>query len=360
MGIEDIYIDAEDINVTHDKLLNLTLEEVEKEPYFDKSVWNEYAKKDATFLMLETEFPKVMDDIDSKKLLKAKEINRKTREIFREKENKMEISWCIAALPNEIWAKELFPGEDNAYDKLEKLIYKCCMISSDNPIKSWNKYLKENEKIAKKLNSLNLVELHYTNSLGTDLKVELPKGSIWVSAGGNKDNTICNMPTYEIFTSPNYKKTNGIVYNALPLYYGGGKIDKFYIKFKDGKAYEYDAKVGKDILKGIIEGEKNSCYLGEIALVNYDSPISNTKVLYQTTLFDENAACHLALGDGFPESIKGGLDISKEELFKKGINNCKNHVDFMIGTQDLEIEGITSDGKKIKIFTNGNFDENLI
>jgi len=165
---------------------------------------------------------------------------------------------------------------------------------------------------------------------------------------------LVNMPSYEIFTSPNYKKTSGIVYSAKPLIYGGGKIDEFYIEFKEGKVINYDAKQGKEILRQIIESDENSCYLGEVALVNNNSPISNTNLVFGTTLFDENASCHLALGDGFPDSLKEGLTMTKEELLRKGINQSKNHVDFMIGTKDLEIEAETKDGV-VQIFKDGNF-----
>ena len=354
IGIDDIYIDLEDINITHDKLLNSSLEEIEKDSYFDKSIWDKFAEKDATFIMFDTEFPHIMDDIDSSKITKAKEINRKTRPLFRKKESTMQISWCIIALPNEIWAKDLFPNDKNAYEKLENLIYNCCMVNTDNPIESWNNLLKRNEDLANKLNSLKIEKLHYTNSLGTDLEIEMPKNHIWVSAGSEGGNSIVNMPTYEIFSSPNYQGVNGIVYNALPLVYGGGLIDNFYIKFKNGKVVDFDAKVGKEILKGIIESDEHSCYLGEVALVNNDSPISNTNVVFGTTLFDENASCHLALGDGFPECIKNGLNMDKEDLLKHGINQSANHVDFMIGTPDLEIEAETKNGK-VKIFTKGNF-----
>ena len=354
MGIDDIYIDLEDINITHDKLLNFSLEEIEKDSYFDKSIWDKFAEKDATFIMFDTEFPHIMDDIDSSKITKAKEINRKTRPLFRKKESTMQISWCIIALPNQIWAKDLFPNDENAYKKLEDLIYNCCMVNTDNPIESWNNLLKRNEDLANKLNSLKIEKLHYTNSLGTDLEIEMPKNHIWVSAGSEGGNSIVNMPTYEIFSSPNYQGVNGIVYNALPLVYGGGLIDNFYIKFKNGKVVDFDAKVGKEILKGIIESDEHSCYLGEVALVNNDSPISNTNVVFGTTLFDENASCHLALGDGFPECIKNGLNMDKEDLLKHGINQSANHVDFMIGTPDLEIEAETKNGK-VKIFTKGNF-----
>lgn len=355
LGVNDIYLDEDDINTTKEKLENLTLDEIEQDPYFDKTIWDEYAKKDASFLMLETEFPNELEDIDPLKIAKAKYINRTTRELFRKKEASNEIPWCIAALPNEKWARSIFPNEDNAYEKLYEVILNMCMVDKEDPIKSWNEHLNKLKKLSTKLTDLKITKLHYKNSLGTDLTIELPSDVIWNSAAGSEDsNMLVNMPSYEIFTSPNYLKTNGIVYSAKPLIYGGGKIDEFYIEFKDGKVVNYDAKKGKEILKQIIESDENSCYLGEVALVNNNSPISNTNLVFGTTLFDENASCHLALGDGFPDSIKDGLTMTKEELLGKGINQSKNHVDFMIGTKDLEIKAETKEGS-ILIFENGNF-----
>ena len=355
LGVNDIYLDEDDINTTKEKLENLTLDEIEQDTYFDKTIWDEYAKKNASFLMLETEFPNELEDIDPLKIAKAKYINRTTRELFRKKEASNEIPWCIAALPNEIWARSIFPNEDNAYEKLYEVILKMCMVDKEDPIKSWNEHLNKLKKLSTKLTDLKITKLHYKNSLGTNLTIELPSDVIWNSAAGSEDsNMLVNMPSYEIFTSPNYLKTNGIVYSAKPLIYGGVKIDDFYIEFKDGKVVTYDAKKGKAILKQIIESDENSCYLGEVALVNNNSPISNTNLVFGTTLFDENASCHLALGDGFPDSLKDGLTMTKEELLGKGINQSKNHVDFMIGTKDLEIKAETKEGS-ILIFENGNF-----
>ena len=355
MGIDDIGIDEEDINIIHKKLKEESLEEIEKDQYFNKKKWDDYAKKDASFLMLETEFPNLMDDIDSKKIAKSKHIMRTTRELFRKKEVTYQIPWCIAALPNEIWAKDIFGNDSNAYDKLFKVICKICMVNTENPIKSWDEYLINVSKRADKLTNLQIKSMHYKNSLGTNLRVEMPENSIWNSAASDgAEKTLVNMPSYEIFSSPNYLKTNGIVYSSRPLVYGGGVVEDFHIEFKDGKVINYDAKKGKEILKEIIESDSNSCYLGEVALVNNDSPISNTNLVFGTTLFDENASCHLALGDGFSDSIKNGLNMTKKELLENGINQSKNHVDFMIGTDDLEIEAETKDGI-ILIFKKGNF-----
>lgn len=356
MGIDDICVDCEDINTTVDKLKNLTEEEIEKDIYFDKSIWDTYAKKNASFLMLETEFPGFLDDVDPKKITKMKEINKKTRELFRQKESKMEISWTIAALPNKYWADDVFKNEKDSYIRLFNTIMSICMVDKENPIKSWNEYLSKVKQLSKKMDNLRIKTMHYKNSLGTDLIVKLPEDVIWNSAA-SEGGMLVNMPSYEIFTSPNYLETEGIVYNSKPLIYGGGLIDKFYIRFKKGKVIDFNAEVGYEILKGIIEYDNNSCYLGEVALVEYNSPISNTGLVFKTTLIDENASCHLALGDGFGEAIKNGLKMTKEELLEKGINQSKQHVDFMIGTSDLEITALTDTGE-ILLFKDGNFNIN--
>lgn len=354
MGVQDIYIEETDVYKEHDILKLIKLDEIDNNPYFNKKVWDEYAKKNASFLMIDTEFPGIMDDIEPGKLSRAKYIERSTKPIYKEKQGKGEIPWCIASFPNKIWADSIFPNESNSAEKLFLVICKMCMIDKENPIESWNLYLKEAAKIEKKLNDLKIKQLHYKNSLGTDLIIELNDNAIWCSAASNENKMLVNMPSYEIFTTPNYKKTNGIVYSSKPLVHNGGLIDEFYIRFKDGKVVDFNAKKGYEILKGIIESDSQSCYLGECALVNNDSPISNTGLVFGTTLFDENASCHLALGDGFEECIENGFNMNKEELLNSGVNHSNTHVDFMIGTSDMNIIATTKTSKKL-IFKEGNF-----
>lgn len=356
MGINDIGLDCVDNNILKEKLLNTPLENIEKDPFFNKNLWNDYALKDASFLMLETQIPHFFDDVPAEKITMANKINRKTREIFRQKETTYQIPWCIAALPNELWAQELFGMQKDGYEKLFKLLMHICMVDAKDPIQSWNQYLQKTKELTNKLNQLKIKILHYKNKLGTDLYLEMPDNVIWTSVADmmEKNDMIVNMPSYEIFSSPNYLKTKGVVYSSRPLIYAGALIDQFYVRFENGKVVDYDAKVGKDILMGIIESDPNSCYLGEVALINNNSPISNTGLVFNTTLIDENASCHLALGEGFGECISNGLNMSKKQLLEKGINQSKNHVDFMIGTSDLQIEAQTKDGK-ILLFKQGNF-----
>lgn len=351
IGLTDIYLKEVDLNYEHDLLNSLNINEIEHHDAFNSKIWDEYAKKDAAFLLIETEIPNLMDDVDSEKLAKASFVKGKTKPIYKEKQLKSQIPWCIAAVPNEEWAKDIFPDSDNAMKEFWNALEEVCLLKTDDPIQSWNEILKKQAENIKKLNNLQISKLYYKNSLGTNLEIELPKDAVWQSASSGK--WIVNLPSYEVFTTPNYKTTNGIVYSSKPLIYMGKLIDEFYLKFENGKVIDFDAKKGKDTLKEIISVDKLSSYLGEIAIVNYDSPISNTNLLFKSTIFDENASCHLALGSGFIECLKDSENLTKEDLEKIGLNQSKNHVDFMIGTEDLIIEADTKKGR-ITIMQEGN------
>lgn len=358
LGIEEIYLEQEDPYYTHNLLKINTIDDIKESTYFDDSIWDTYAAKKSSFLILETEYPGLMDDIEPEKIALSSRRRRESRPLYRKLVENCELSWCIAAYPGELWAKNIFKDDFNSYDKLLKAIYKICMIDQENPIDSWKQYLMKTKKIIQYLNSLSLSKLHYSNSLGTNLDIYLPKGYLFSSAEDRE--VIVNMPSYEVFASPVYHQTEGIVYSSKPLIYNGALIDDFWLKFEDGKVIDFDAKVGKEILKEIVHTDANSCYLGECAFVEYDSPISNLDVVFGTTLIDENASCHLALGAGFPECIQDGFHLTEEQLLEHGINTSKNHVDFMVGTADLSIIGTTKDGVEIPIFTNGNFDIQLL
>ena len=337
----------------HDILKNLSIDDLASEDLFNSSIWDEYANENAAFLIVESEIPGLMDDIDINIFNEAKRLERTTKPIYRKKQAIDEISWLIIAYPNEIWANEVFPNSEDAYQELYDSIMNMCLCDYDSPISKWEELTTRNKKVAEKLNMLNIRELHYTNSLGTDLYLELPNNYKYDYVGSNGH--IVNMPSYEVFSSPHYLKTHGIVYSSKPLNYNGCVVDEFNITFMDGKAVACDAKVGKEVLEGIINGDQYSCYLGECALVNYDSPISNMKTIFNTTLIDENASCHLALGAGFPECIENGLDMTVDDLRSHGINDSSTHVDFMIGTSDLSIVAKTVDGREVVIFEDGNF-----
>lgn len=358
LGLKDICVEIVDPVLKHSALKNLDLEELKNTEYWNKTKWNEYAEIGGAFLMLASETPGLNKDIDSQKLSDITMYGYKTREKFDEFRNKKITPWCIAAVPTLDWAKEVFPDSPNSLDELWNKIFEICGINEENPEQKLEEKINKLKIRAQKLNEYQFKTLKYENSLGTNFTIDLPKNHLWASGGEtlltNKE-ILVNFPTEEIFTSPDCTSANGIVYASKPLMYQDVKINKFNIEFKNGIAVNCHAEEGEETLKSIINSCENSNRLGEVALVPYDSPISNSNIIFYETLFDENAACHLALGASFPECIRGGESMNREELKEYKINDCTNHVDFMIGTKDLKITGFTQMGEEVEIFNNGNF-----
>ena len=342
----------------HSALKSLEVEDLKKLTFWNKEMWNVYAKKHAAFLMLASETPGLMKDIEPKKITEMTRYAYETRKEFESYRDKSELAWCIAAVPTKAWADEIFKEKDNSVELLWNKIFEICSITEEDPVKIWNDKLDLLKKRADKLNEKNFKTLIYKSSK-TDFKIDLPENHRWGSGCEklvNGKEVLVNFPTEEVFTSPDCRSAEGIVYSSKPLEYQGVILDNFSIEFKDGVVTNFSAEQGEETLKEMINICENSNMLGEVALVPYDSPISNTNMVFLETLYDENAACHLALGDSFPECIneKG----TKKELFEKyNMNNSDSHVDFMIGTKDLNIKGITHDNKEIDIFINGNFTE---
>lgn len=349
-GVKDIHFDFTDDVLKHDQLQYLDDDSLKTSKLFNKKIYDDYAKRDAAFLMLYGDNPDGMKDINNEKIALSAKISRNSRPIYKKLQLTNEIPWCIASVATLDWAKKVLPDSSTPLEDMWNLIFKMTLVNKKEPIEEWDKKIENNTKIVEKLNNLKIKTLHYKNKLGTDFEIGF-NDNIWCGAGAKtKDgrNIIVNMPTEEVFTAPNKFTANGIVYASKPLIYNGSEIKDFWIEFKDGKVINYNAKTGKEVLKSIIE-IKNGNYLGEVALVDKNSPISKSNILFYETLYDENASCHLALGDGFPECIKSNK--TPKEI---GLNESKTHVDFMIGTDDLEIIADTKDGEII-IMKNGKF-----
>ena len=232
------------------------------------------------------------------------------------------------------------------------------MDGSGSAVQRWKEHLDTLQVRINKLNELRLESLHYTNSLGTDLTIRLPEDHVWGGGDGVSKagvHFIANMPTEEIFTAPLRDGIDGVVYSAMPLSLNGELVDKFHFAIKAGRIVEVHAEVGEEKLKAETALDEGASYFGEVALVPYDSPIRNQDLLFYNTLFDENAACHLAFGEAYPECIRGGESMTREELKAHGLNDSITHVDFMVGTADLRITGRTREGKEVAVFTDGNF-----
>ena len=267
--------------------------------------------------------------------------------------------WCIAAVPSIAWAEKVFPklkGEE-AVEALWEAILTTSRVDG-HALENWDKHNEELMVHRKRLAELDLQYLEYKASNGTDFKVELMKGVLWGGGVEFTDKGLSynpNIPSEEVFTSPKAGSIEGIVYSSKPLSYNGQIIDEFWVKFENGKVSEVGAKKNQKLLEQMVNTDEGSRMLGEVALVPYDSPIQKSKILFYETLFDENAACHLALGQGFKELFPEGASISNEEARSRGLNDSMIHVDFMIGTKDLQIVGTSFNGKKTVIFKDGNW-----
>ena len=336
-----------------------TLESLSEVTEVEKAEWERKVEKLTCMLWLDSEDPDGLNGTDNEKISKANMARYPFIKPYRDKlENKYQ--WCIAAVPGKEWAKKVFPDipVDKAMEKLWDAILLCSRVDED-PIKAWKKHNENLAKRCKFLNEHKFEKLEYRSANGTDFVVGLnPKGRFtgggeWTL--GTKIYFNPNIPSEEVFTSPMRGIADGKVVATKPLSYQGKLIENFWVRFENGKVVEVGAEKNQDLLEKMIKMDEGASYLGECALIAYDSPINNTGILFYNTLFDENASCHLALGRGFNECLEGFENMSVEECKKAGINSSMIHVDFMIGSKDMSIVGVMKDGKKVPIFKDGNW-----
>ena len=365
--VEEAYkIGAEDVKVRYndDRIAQLKYQ-YEPEAFFenvkqyDIDEKMDYLDRKAAFLSIVSSSPDSLKDADPNKIRKSMAANGKAFKDYMVAVQSDRMSWCVASYPSVGWAKMMFPelSDDEAVNKLLETILKTVRVDQEDPVKAWEEHDHLLHEKADYLNNKKYKALHY-KSEGTDLTIELPNGQYWSGASSvnSKGNSfVANMPTEEVFTAPHKNGVNGTVSNTLPLSYSGNIIDDFTLTFKDGEVVDYKAGVGEEILKSILETDEGSKRLGEVALVPVDSPISNMNTLFYNTLFDENASCHIALGSAYAFCIEGGKDMTAEQLAENGLNDSTTHVDFMIGSKDLAIDGILENGEKEPVFRDGNW-----
>ena len=325
---------------------------------WEEARWKHYVDEIPCRIYLVSEDPDGMKGVNQEKMAKAQQAKYKVIKPYRDQlENKYQ--WCIAAVPGVAWAKKLFPNlsKAQAVEKLWEAILDASRVNED-PIAAWKAH---NDDLAARcayLNSLNIETLVYRSNNGTDLRVGMIPEAEFKGGGEYSLNNIFfnpNIPTEEVFISPMRGKAEGIVYSTKPLSYQGQLIENFSVRFEGGKAVEVHAEKNEELLKKLISMDEGAAYLGECALVPYDSPIQKSGLLFYETLFDENAACHLALGMGFADTIKDFDKYTLEECRKMGVNDAMIHEDFMIGSADLDIDAVTRDGKTVPIFRKGNW-----
>ena len=325
---------------------------------YQKARLEYYVEKNPCRIMLHSEDPDGLKGVDQNKMLEAQRLQYpQTKAYLDRMENQYQ--WCIAGVPGTAWAKKMFPtlSKKQAVEKLWETILAVSRVTED-PNAAWRAHNADLEARCGYLNSLGLDSLHYTAANGTDLTVGLIPEANFCGGGEHSRQGIFfnpNIPTEECFTSPMRGRAEGIVYASMPLSREGQLIDKFWIRFHEGKAVEWHAEQNEPLLTNILTADEGAPYLGECALVPYDSPIRNTGLLFYNTLYDENAACHLAVGRGFADVIKDYQNKTLEECRALGINQSMVHVDFMIGTADLRIDGITRGGETVPIFRDGDW-----
>ncbi|REK75534.1 aminopeptidase [Paenibacillus paeoniae] len=328
-------------------------------PQFGADGWADMAKNNAAFLWIIAANPDLLQDIEPQRIKAANIAASTALQPFRTYQMGDKVSWSIVAVPSQPWADKVFPevAEHDRVDKLWALIFQATRADLDDPVQAWRAHTDTLDQKAASLNERKYKKLHYT-APGTDLTIELPASHRWVSAGSPNAQGIqfiSNMPTEEVFTVPLKTGVNGTVSSTKPLSYGGNLIENIRLTFKDGKIVEFDADQGYDTLKGLIETDEGSQFLGEVALVPHKSPISDTNLIFYNTLFDENASNHLAIGKGLAFCLEGGKTMSKEELEAQGLNDSLAHVDFMIGSAEMDIDGILEDGTTEQVFRKGNW-----
>ncbi|WP_419883583.1 aminopeptidase [Peribacillus sp. B-H-3] len=319
----------------------------------------ELAENGAAFLSVISSSPDLLKGIQSERIANFQKAAGTALKKYRQYMQSDKVSWSIVAVPSQAWADKVFP-EDAAETRIHKLwdaIFKATRIDAENPVDAWKVHDSSLHEKVEYLNEKRYTKLHY-RAPGTDLTIELPSKHLWVGAGSINEKGhefMANMPTEEVFTVPLKTGVNGTVSSTKPLSYGGNIIDNFSVTFKDGRITEVKAEEGEEILKQLVETDEGSHYLGEVALVPFNSPISQSNILFYNTLFDENASNHLAIGSAYAFCIEGGKKMSQKELEENGLNESLTHVDFMIGSDQMDIDGIKEDGTSEPVFRNGDW-----
>ncbi|MGN0286589.1 MAG: aminopeptidase [Atopobiaceae bacterium] len=350
-----IWSDDEITRLTYE---NVDIERLRHTPSWKREQLDSLAQAGASFLFLEGTDPSVLKGIDPAKPAAVSHARNTECKAFRDGMDFGRNVWCIAGVPVAKWACHVFPGlsPEEAVYRLWVAILEVSRAAGDDPQSEWERHNANFEKNKRILNTYAFDSLHYTSSNGTDLTLGLNHGHIWEGgAGRTVDGKVFfpNIPTEEVFTSPDRNRADGVVHSALPLVHAGQVVRDFWFKFQAGKVVDFGASEGKDVLAHILKTDEGACRLGECALIAKNTPIRESGVLFYDTLYDENASCHLALGMGFPECIDGGFQMTKEQLVEHGVNQSSTHVDFMIGSDDLNVTGLTADGQEVPVFVDG-------
>ncbi|MNH82961.1 Aminopeptidase 2 [compost metagenome] len=352
------------VNWSDDTVTRLRYQLAAEDSFLDEPKWYagellELVENGAAILHVISSDPDLLKGVSSERLTNHQKTYGKAMSKFRQYQQADKFSWSIVAVPSEAWAAKVFPDvpADQQVGKLWEAIFRTVRVDQPDTITAWEEHIANLTQKSDYLNNKNFKKLHYI-APGTDLTIELPEGHLWVAADSVNEQGhtfLANLPTEEVFTAPLRTGVNGTVSSTKPLSHSGNIIDEFTITFEQGRIVDVKAKQGEETLKQLVELDEGSHYLGEVALVPHGSPISQSNILFYNTLFDENASNHLAIGSAYAFNLKDGKGLSQEQLLERGLNTSITHVDFMVGSGEMDIFGITGDGEKIQLFNKGNW-----
>ncbi len=356
-GAANVHVDWSDEVLSRMKYERAADEVFSHFPSWETAKRDSFVEAGAAFISILSPNPDLLKGIDPNRIASFQKASGQGLQNFRRAVQANKVSWTVIAAATKDWAAKVFPElpAEQGVDRLWEAIFTAVRLHADDPVQAWQEHHSTLLSKVEVLNSKRLAKLHYS-APGTDLTIELPPKHLWVGAGSTSARGVsfmANMPTEEVFTVPNRNGVNGYVSSTKPLSYGGNIIDNFKLTFEQGRIIKVEAEQGQDILQQLVDTDEGSHYLGEVALVPHESPISNSNILFYNTLFDENASNHLAIGSGYAFNVQGGETMTTEELAEAGVNASITHVDFMIGSAEMDIDGIDADGNRIPVFRKG-------
>lgn len=358
-GAKQVYVEWRDEHVTKLTYLLAPDEAFEQYPAWRAKAVTEIAEQGGAYLLIKSDDPELLKGVDPKRIADYSRVSSAALAKWREYMSSKRVTWSIVAAPSDNWAKLVFPELDApaAVEALWQAIFRAVRVDQDDPVGAWEAH--NNNLLAKRayLDGKQYKKLHY-RAPGTDLVIELPERHLWNGGISHNEQGHAfnpNVPTEEVYTAPHKDGAQGTVRSTKPLSHQGNLIENFSLTFENGRVVDFAAEKGYDSLKEMLDLDNHSRYLGEAALVPHRSPISDSNITFFNTLFDENASNHLALGNAYPTCVEGGTVMSREELEKAGLNQSILHVDFMIGSAEMDIDGITKDGQVEPVFRKGNW-----
>lgn len=360
LGAAEVIVQWSDETIQREFLAHAATDRIENVPQYKIDQTDDWIAKGASRISVVSSNPDALAGVDAQRVAAFQAANGKALVNLRKATQANKVSWTVVAAASEGWAAKVFPELATSEEQVDALwneIFKTTRIYEENPVIAWDIHDKKLQEKAAELNEQQFTALHYT-APGTDLTIGLPKNHLWEGAGSYNargEEFMANMPTEEVFTAPDSRRVDGYVSSTKPLSYAGTIISGMKFTFKDGKVVDFSAEQGEEALKNLLAIDEGAKHLGEVALVPDPSPISQSGLIFYNTLFDENASNHLAFGSAYASNLQGGTEMSEEELAEAGLNRSQTHVDFMVGSDKMNIDGIKEDGTIVPVFRNGDW-----